>query len=48
MKRNVLYLLIGALVVVVAVLGYIVYEDQHSSSSVEINVGDDGISIEAD
>ena len=48
MKRNVLYLLIGALVVVVAVLGYIVYEDQQSSSSVEITVGDDGVSIEAD
>ena len=48
MKRNFLYLLVGALVVVVAVLGYVVYEDQKDASSVEIDVGDDGLSIETD
>ncbi len=48
MKRNLLYLLIGALVVVVAVLGYVVYEDQQRSSSIDISVGDDGVSIETD
>lgn len=46
MKRNFVYLIIGALVVVVAVLGYLYYEDQKQTSGIEIKVDDSGVSIE--
>lgn len=44
MPRNTLYLLIGLLVVGLAVLGYFYY--QESRSGVEIQIGDQGISIQ--
>lgn len=48
MKRNLPWFIVGALVVVVAVLGYIIYENEQRSSGVEISVGDDSLSIETD
>jgi predicted negative regulator of RcsB-dependent stress response len=46
MNRNVLYLIVGALVVVVAVLGYRSYQESQEPRGVEITVGKGGISIE--
>jgi hypothetical protein len=48
MNRNVLYLIIGALVVVVvvAVIGYQLYQDRQKTNGIQINVGKSGISIE--
>jgi len=45
-RNNVLYLIIGALVIVVAVLGYELYQDRHQPAGVHINVGPNGLSIE--
>ena len=45
MNRNILYAIIGALVVVVGVVGYQMYERQNRTS-IEINVGPGGVSIE--
>ena len=44
--RNLLYLGIGALVVVAVVLGYTVYQDRQNPGGVEIQLGEGGISIE--
>ncbi len=46
MNRNILYLIIGALVVVGVVLGYQFYQERQKTSGVEINVDEGGISIE--
>jgi predicted negative regulator of RcsB-dependent stress response len=46
MSRNVLYLIIGALVVVVAVFGYQLYQDRQKTTGIQINVGKSGISID--
>jgi predicted negative regulator of RcsB-dependent stress response len=46
MNRNILYLIIGALVVVAAVLGYQLYQDRQETAGIQINVGKSGISIE--
>jgi hypothetical protein len=46
MNRNILYLIIGALVVVVAVVGYQLYQDRQKTTGIQINVGKSGISIE--
>ena len=45
MNRNVLYLVIGVLAIVPAVIGYQLYQERHKSG-VEISVGNHGISIE--
>ncbi|MAD38532.1 MAG: hypothetical protein CMO30_16395 [Tistrella sp.] len=45
MSRNVLYLIIGALLVVVAVGGYQYYEESQKSG-VEVEVGNGGLSVE--
>jgi hypothetical protein len=45
-RDNVLYLVIGALVVSVAVLGFQLYEAKKQPSGVHINLGEKGISIE--
>ena len=45
-RSNILYLAVGALVVVVAVLGYQVYQDKKKPEGVNINLGPGGISIE--
>ncbi len=46
MNRNLLYLLLGALIVVVAVLGYNLYQERKQPEGVQINVGPDGLKIE--
>ena len=46
MNRNILYLVIGALVVVTAVFGYQLYQERQKTNGIEINVGKSGISIE--
>lgn len=45
-NRNFLYLGIGALLVVIAVVGYQLYKERQKPTGIEINVGKDGISIE--
>lgn len=45
-NRNVLFLIIGALVVGVAVLGYKVYEDHREPKGVQLNIGPSGVSVE--
>ena len=44
-KNNVLYLVIGALVVVAAVLGYQLYEKNKDPKGLNINIGPGGLSI---
>ena len=46
MNRNVLYLVVGALVVAVVVFGYQLYQERQKTTGIEINVGKSGISIE--
>ena len=45
-RNNILYLVIGALVVVAAVLGYQLYQDRHQPEGLHINVGPGGLSIQ--
>jgi len=45
-RSNTLYLIIGALVIVAAVLGYQLYQDRHPPEGLHINVGPGGLSIE--
>jgi len=46
MNRNILYLVVGALVVAAGVVGYMLYEERQKTAGIEINVGKSGISIE--
>ncbi|MFC3231371.1 hypothetical protein ACFOGJ_29255 [Marinibaculum pumilum] len=46
MARSTLYLLIVLLVVGVAVLGVLLYQEEQQESGVEIDVGKGGISVE--
>jgi RsiW-degrading membrane proteinase PrsW (M82 family) len=45
-SRNILYLVIGALAVVVAVLGYNLYQDRKEPQGFQINVGPSGIKVD--
>jgi RsiW-degrading membrane proteinase PrsW (M82 family) len=45
-RSNILYLVLGALVVVVAVLGYQLYQDRKQPEGVHIDLGPKGLSIE--
>jgi hypothetical protein len=45
-RTNVLYMIIGALVVAVGVLGYSLYQSKKEPTGVEIKVGPGGLSIE--
>ena len=45
-RNNLLYLAIGALAVVVAILGYNLYQEKKQPDGMQINVGPGGISIE--
>ena len=45
-RSNVLYLIIGALVVAVGVLGYNLYQDRKEPKGVQINLGERGLSIQ--
>jgi predicted negative regulator of RcsB-dependent stress response len=46
MNRNLLYLLVGALIVVVVVVGYLFYQERQKTSGIEIDVGKRSISVE--
>ncbi|QKC75705.1 hypothetical protein [Mesorhizobium erdmanii] len=46
MKQNTLYLIIGALIVVVIALGVYVYREQTKPKGVELKIDDKGISIQ--
>ena len=46
MNRNILYLIVGALVVAVGVFGYMLYQERQKTTGIEINVGKSGVSIE--
>jgi len=46
MNRNVLYIVIGVLVVATVVFGYQLYQERQKTTGVEISIGDRGISIE--
>jgi predicted negative regulator of RcsB-dependent stress response len=45
-RSNILYLVVGALVVAVAVLGYQLYQDRKQPEGMRIDVGPNGLSIE--
>jgi hypothetical protein len=45
-RNNLLSLIVGALVIVVAVLGYELYRDRHLPAGVHIDVGPNGVSIQ--
>jgi hypothetical protein len=45
-RNNLLSLIVGALVIVVAVLGYELYRDRHPPAGVHIDVGPNGVSIQ--
>jgi len=44
-RSNILYLVTGALVVAVAVLGYQLYQERKQPDGVQINLGASGVSI---
>ena len=46
MTRNGLYLVIGALAVAAAVAGYFLYQEQQKTSGIELNLDNNGVSIE--
>ncbi|WP_199224792.1 hypothetical protein [Falsochrobactrum shanghaiense] len=46
MNRNGLYLIVGALIVVVAGLAFYVYREETKPAGIEMKIGEDGISIE--
>ncbi|HEY2228295.1 MAG TPA: hypothetical protein VGI22_11285 [Xanthobacteraceae bacterium] len=46
-RDNLLYLVIGALVVAVALLGYQLYETKKEPTGVHVNLGEKGLSIES-
>ena len=45
-NRNILYLIVGALIVGVAVLGYNLYQEKKKPEGLQINVGPDGLKIQ--
>ncbi len=45
-NRNILYLIVGALVVIVAVLGYNLYQEKKKPEGLQINIGPGGISVD--
>jgi RsiW-degrading membrane proteinase PrsW (M82 family) len=46
MKQNMLYVIVGALVVVVIALGIYIYREQTRPKGVELKIDDKGISIQ--
>jgi hypothetical protein len=45
-NRNALYMVIGALIVVVAGFSYYAYQQEQKPDGIEIQVGKDGLSIQ--
>ncbi|WP_425418626.1 hypothetical protein [Oricola indica] len=48
MNRNILYIVVAALVVAVAVIGYLYYQEQQKPDGIKIELGEKGLSIEAE
>ena len=46
-NRNILFLIIGALIVGIGVLGYNLYEEKKEPKGMQINVGPDGLKIQS-
>ena len=46
MSRNGLYLILGASIVAIVVIGYLLYQERQKTSGIDINVGTSGISVE--
>lgn len=46
-NRNILYVIVGALIVAVAVLGYKIYQDNKKPEGLQINVGPGGVKIQS-
>ena len=46
LNRNIIFLIVGALIVVVAVLGYQLYQDRKQPEGMRIDLGPNGLSIE--
>ncbi|MGN6287251.1 MAG: hypothetical protein ACTHM2_19050 [Afipia sp.] len=45
-NRNVLYAILGALIVAVAVLGYNLYQEKKEPKGLQINVGPNGLKVQ--
>jgi len=45
-NRNIVFLVIGALCALVAILSYKIYEDNREPKGVQLNIGPKGISVE--
>ena len=45
-NRNILFLIIGALIVAVGVLGYNLYESKKQPEGLQINVGPNGLKVQ--
>jgi hypothetical protein len=45
-NRNIMYLIIGALIVAVSVLGYNLYQTKKQPEGLQINVGPNGLKIQ--
>ncbi len=45
-NRNVLYALLGALIVAVAVLGYNLYQEKKEPKGLHINIGPGGVQVQ--
>jgi hypothetical protein len=45
-KQNTLYLIIGALVVIVVGLGIYMWKEEQKKPGVEISIGKDGVKVE--
>jgi RsiW-degrading membrane proteinase PrsW (M82 family) len=45
-NRNVLFLIIGALIVVVGVLSYNIYQDRKQPEGLQVNIGPNGVKIQ--
>jgi hypothetical protein len=46
LNRNTLMLIVGALIVVVGILGYMLYDAKKEPTGVQINLSKDGVKIE--
>jgi predicted negative regulator of RcsB-dependent stress response len=45
-RTNIIYLIVGVLVIAVAVMGYQLYQDRKKPEGVRIDLGPNGVSIE--
>lgn len=45
-NRNILYVIVGALILAVGILGYNLYQEKHQPQGLQINVGPDGVKIQ--